>query len=169
MNITRWIVAGLLLGALGCTEPEPEEIPEVAANEESATEEEPEAEREEAEEPAEEPAAAVAEEETDDEVAEVDEADAEGEDAEASADGEGTACEQAYASVMQLRASLVARLGNSASPPPDRGRYLQACSTLPEAAQRCMNVAYSMEHQEECAEHRAAISTARAGTNPGAN
>jgi len=148
-----------LLGTLGCTESEPEEIPEVSAHDESATEEEAAEETE---------AAPVADEAPDEDVerpvaeetgvmaepTETDDAEPVNEDS--------PPCEQAYASVIALRDSMIERLGRSASPPPDRTLYLQTCNALPEEAQRCMIIAYSMQHQEECAEHREAIRTARA-------
>ena len=72
--------------------------------------------------------------------------------AEEAAEGEGTTCEQAFASVQALRAQLEEQMGgNNQAPPLDRDAYLATCNQLSPEAQRCSIMSYAMEHQEECA------------------
>ena len=65
--------------------------------------------------------------------------------------GGDSPCERSYNAMVAMRDSLVADLGEAAAHDlPSRSRFMEACEQLPEDAQRCMDVAYAMENQEEC-------------------
>lgn len=96
--------------------------------------------------------APAAEEEAAEEEAPAEEAEAPAAEEAAAPEGEGTTCEQAFASVQALRAQLEEQMGgNNQAPPLDRDAYLATCNQLSPEAQRCSIMSYAMEHQEECA------------------
>ena len=136
MKTRRWLAIVACVGLLGCgSEEAAEEAPAEEAAEEAPAEEAPEEEApaEEEEAAAEEPAAE--------------------EGGEAAAEGEGTPCEQAFASVQALRQQLEEQMGgNNNAPPLNREEYINRCNQLPEGAQRCMIMSYAAEHAEECAQ-----------------
>lgn len=141
MKTRRWLAIMACVGLLGCgSEEAAEEAPAEEAPAEAPAEEAP------AEEPAEEAEAAADEEPAAEEVGE------------AAAEGEGTPCEQAFASVQELRRQLEEQMGgNNQAAPLDRDQYLERCNQLPEGAQRCMIMSYAAEHGEECAQFQGQI------------
>lgn len=69
---------------------------------------------------------------------------------EAGAEGESH-CERAYNGAAAMARALHERMGvGGEARLPSRDRFIQGCNELPEPVQRCMNVAYSISHQEEC-------------------
>lgn len=142
MKTRRWLAIVACVGLLGCgSEEAAEEAPAEEAPAEAPAEEAP------AEEPAEEAEAAA---DTEEPAAE--------EVGEAAAEGEGTPCEQAFASVQELRRQLEEQMGgNNQAAPLDRDQYLERCNQLPEGAQRCMIMSYAAEHGEECAQFQGQI------------
>jgi hypothetical protein len=60
-------------------------------------------------------------------------------------------CERAYNGAVAMGRALHERMGGTGeAPAPDRARFLAGCARLPANVQRCMNVAYSVQHQDEC-------------------
>lgn len=74
------------------------------------------------------------------------------------ANGDGTPCENAYASVQALAAELERRTGGQATRTlPPRDEFMMGCQQLSTEAQRCLSVGYAQAHQEECAQARQAM------------
>ncbi|HJL17761.1 MAG TPA: hypothetical protein RMH99_19000 [Sandaracinaceae bacterium LLY-WYZ-13_1] len=152
MKTTRWIALVIALGLAACGSEGTEESETPAA-------ETPPAEAQEATEEIEEAVEEAAEEA--EETAE--EAEETAEEATEAAEGEGTPCEQAFASVQALRQQLEERMGGeNQAEPLDRDAYLERCNELPEGAQRCMILGYAAEHGEECAQYQEQIQGANA-------
>jgi hypothetical protein len=82
--------------------------------------------------------------------------------ADESAEAEGlTECERAFESTVRFAASLRESMGSSAPrTEPNRAEFIRSCNQLPENVQRCMVMAYSVSHQEECSRVRGALSEA---------
>ena len=60
-------------------------------------------------------------------------------------------CERAYNGAVAMARALHERMGGTGeAPTPDRARFLEGCARLPANVQRCMNIAYSVQHQDEC-------------------
>lgn len=60
-------------------------------------------------------------------------------------------CERAYNGAIAMGRALHERMGGTGEPPVlNRPRFLEGCARLPANVQRCMNVAYSVQHQDEC-------------------
>ena len=69
-----------------------------------------------------------------------------------------THCERAWTGVQTLTRAFAAKgEGTGRGRLPDRGEFLRVCGSLPEEAQRCMTIAYSLSHQRECAAAREAL------------
>jgi hypothetical protein len=67
----------------------------------------------------------------------------------------GTPCEQAYNGMVAMLSGL--QHDGGARPPPDRERFIAACSDMPIAVQRCMVFTYVVAHRQECHDARAAV------------
>lgn len=68
----------------------------------------------------------------------------------AAAEGD-TPCEAAYASAVAMIDALRAQTGQQGEGTlPSREAYVEGCSELPPAAQRCLVLGYALEHGQEC-------------------
>ncbi len=61
-----------------------------------------------------------------------------------------TPCEQAYNGARAMIEALESQAGMGSARLPNQDEFLALCGSMPEEAQRCMVIEYSMAHREDC-------------------